>query len=74
MAHAILIVDDDMAIKESVEEYLTLMAYEVQSAENAIEAVDILKTFQPDVVFTDIMMQGMDGLELTRIDKGTVQY
>ncbi|WP_020586326.1 GGDEF domain-containing response regulator [Desulfobacter curvatus] len=67
MAHAILIVDDDIAIKESVEEFLTLMAYEVKSAGNAFQAVDILKTFQPDIVVTDIMMQGMDGLELTRL-------
>ena len=70
MAHAILIVDDDIAIKESVEEFLTLMAYEVKSAENAFQAINILKTFQPDIVLTDIMMQGMDGLELTRRIRG----
>ncbi|MGD9823278.1 diguanylate cyclase [Desulfobacter sp.] len=67
MAHAILIVDDDIAIKESVEEFLTLMTYEVKSAENAFQAIEVLKTFQPDIVLTDIMMQGMDGLELTRL-------
>ncbi|WP_321493060.1 diguanylate cyclase [uncultured Desulfobacter sp.] len=67
MAHAILIVDDDIAVKESVEEFLTLMTYEVKSAENAFQAIEILKTFQPDIVLTDIMMQGMDGLELTRL-------
>lgn len=67
MAHAVLIVDDDIAIKESVEEFLALMTYDVKSAENAFQAVDILKTFQPDIVLTDIMMQGMDGLELTRL-------
>ncbi len=69
MAHAILIVDDDIAIKESVEEYLTLMDYNVRSAENAAQALEILKVFQPDVVLTDIMMHGMDGLELTRLIK-----
>ncbi|NWH05068.1 GGDEF domain-containing response regulator [Desulfobacter latus] len=67
MAHAILIVDDDIAIKESVEEFLALMTYDVKSAENAFQAVNMLKTFQPDIVLTDIMMQGMDGLELTRL-------
>ncbi|WDP93055.1 MAG: diguanylate cyclase [Desulfobacter sp.] len=69
MAHAILIVDDDLAIKESVEEYLKLLSYNVRSAENAQEAIEILKTFEADVVLTDIMMQGMDGLELTRVIK-----
>ena len=70
MSHAILIVDDDLAIKESVEEYLTMLSYEVKSAENAKQAIEILKTFQADLVLTDIMMQGMDGLELTRLLKG----
>ncbi len=66
MAYSILIVDDDLAIKESVEEYLTLLEYNVQSAPNAEEALKVLETFNADVVLTDIMMQGMDGLELTR--------
>lgn len=69
MANSILIVDDDSAIKESVEEYLKLLSYNVKSAQNADEALEILKTFKAEVVLTDIMMQGMDGLELTRIIK-----
>ena len=69
MSHTILIVDDDLAIKESVEEYLSLMSYEVKSADNAQKAIEILKTFEAEVVITDIMMQGMDGLELTRYIK-----
>ncbi len=69
MAHAILIVDDDLAIKESVEEYLRLLSYDVKSAQNADEALEIIKTFKADIVLTDIMMQGMDGLELTRLIK-----
>ena len=66
MAYAILIVDDDTAIKDSVEEYLTLLSYRVQSASSAEEALEKLETFYADVVLTDIMMHGMDGLELTR--------
>jgi len=66
MGNSILIVDDDIAIKESVEEYLNLLSYEVKSAGNAQEAIEILNNFDADVIITDIMMQGMDGLELTR--------
>lgn len=66
MAYSILIVDDDTAIKESVEEYLNILNYNVKSALNAEEALKILDSFKADVVLTDIMMQGMDGLELTR--------
>ncbi|MBA3011538.1 MAG: diguanylate cyclase [Proteobacteria bacterium] len=66
MTYSILIVDDDVAIKESVEEYLKILSYNVKSALNAKEALTILKNFDADMVLTDIMMQGMDGLELTK--------
>ncbi|MBU0464326.1 MAG: response regulator, partial [Proteobacteria bacterium] len=66
MPYSILIVDDDIAIKDSVTEYLKAINYDVKSALNAAEALEILNSFKADVVLTDIMMQGMDGLELTR--------
>lgn len=66
MAHSVLIVDDDTAIMEAVEEYLNILNYDVKSASSADEALKILDSFKPDIVLTDIMMQGMDGLELTR--------
>jgi len=66
VTYSILIVDDDMAIKESVEKYLKLLKYEVRTALNAEEALEMLASFNVDIVLTDIMMQGMDGLELTR--------
>jgi two-component system cell cycle response regulator len=66
MTYSILIVDDDSAIKESVEEYLAILNYEIKSALSADEALEILKTFKANIVLTDIMMQGMNGLELTR--------
>ena len=43
MGHSILIVDDDSAIKESVEEYLKLLQYEVRSVLNADEALKTLR-------------------------------
>ncbi len=66
MAYSILIVDDDKAIKESVEAYLKCFNYKVKSAVNADDALKTLKSFKADIILTDIMMQGMDGLELTR--------
>jgi len=66
MGYSILIVDDDIAIKESVEEYLKILSYEVKSALNAQDALTLLETFHADMVLTDIMMKGMDGLELTK--------
>ncbi len=66
MTYSILIVDDDTAIKESVAEYLKIQKYKVKTAANAQKALEILQIFNADIVITDIMMQGMDGLDLTK--------
>lgn len=69
MAPTILIVDDDDAVKDSVKEYLTLLSYQVDAVSSAEEALSKLGARPVDLVLTDIMMQGMDGLALTRIIK-----
>ncbi len=66
MTNSILIVDDDDIIRESAKEFLIIKDYNVESASSAEEAIKKLKTFKADIVITDIMMQGMDGLELTK--------
>ncbi|MCP4021752.1 MAG: diguanylate cyclase [Desulfobacteraceae bacterium] len=66
MEYSILIVDDDVSITESVEEYLQILNYNVITAPNAEQALKILNKFKADVILTDIMMNEMDGLELTK--------
>ncbi len=66
MTISILLVDDDMAVKSATQEFLELSGIDVMAASSAEEALDLLNTFTPDIVLTDIMMQGMDGLELTQ--------
>lgn len=68
---SILIVDDDDAIKNVTEEFLEESGYITKSASSAEEALKILKGFKADIVLTDITMQGMDGLELTKMIKQT---
>jgi len=65
----ILIVDDDAAIRESMQEFLELEEFKVFSVSNAEEAIDFLKKNQADIVLTDIIMFEMDGLELTNLIK-----
>ncbi len=66
MVNSILIVDNDTAMRNSVEKYLKVHHYKVKTADNADNALKILQTFNADIVLTDIMMNGMDGLELTK--------
>lgn len=63
---AILIVDDDPMIRNAIIEYLRIIGFSVDEAANADQALNILKLKKIDVVITDIIMNGMDGLEMTR--------
>lgn len=65
----ILIVDDDMAIRDSMQEFLEMADYNAVAVASAEEAVPYLKANSVDIVITDILMAGMDGLELTDLIK-----
>lgn len=69
MKPTILIVDDDAAIRESMKEFLEMEDYDADAVSSAEEAIEYLKCSKVDIVVTDIMMLGMDGLELTNIIK-----
>ena len=59
----ILIVDDDQDIIEILRYNLCLNGYNVKSAINGKEAIKKAKLFIPDIIFLDIMMPIMDGIE-----------
>ncbi len=62
----ILIVDDDQALRELLQRYLTEQGFAV-AAVNGGEAMKIwLEEHQPDLVVMDLMLPGEDGLSLTR--------
>lgn len=61
----VLIVDDDDAIRDSMQEFVGRVGFAPFTAASAEEALDILRTSPMDVVITDIILPGQDGLELT---------
>ncbi len=65
MEDHILIVDDDNAIRESMQAFIEKSGYNSSTATSAEEALEILKTNSVEVVITDIILPGKDGLELT---------
>ena len=66
MEQHILIVDDDDAIREAMQEYIGMADFRTASAASAEEALHYLETHPDvDVAITDILMTGMNGLELT---------
>jgi putative nucleotidyltransferase with HDIG domain len=60
----ILIVDDEASIRSVAEEYFRRRGYEVRTARDGAEALDILQRGGIDCCFTDINMPGMNGLDL----------
>lgn len=66
MNETILIVDDDQAIANLIEIYLLNEGYEVVKAFSGTEALDRLKRTPARLVVLDIMMPGLDGLEVCR--------
>lgn len=65
MALHVLIVDDDLSIRDTMREYLELAGYETLVASSAEEALESITVAPVEVVITDIMLPGMDGLALT---------
>jgi diguanylate cyclase (GGDEF)-like protein len=61
----LLIVDDDAAIRNSMTEFLAAAGYITHKAPTAEAALVVLKKEEVNIVITDILMPGMDGLELT---------
>ena len=62
----LLVVDDNQDAANSLAMLLKLQGHEVRVAYSGMGAVEITKTYTPDVVFMDIGMPGMDGYEAAR--------
>lgn len=63
----ILIVDDQIEVRELVQVTLEIGDYEILSAQNGQQALEIAQAEHPDLILLDIMMPGsIDGLEVCR--------
>lgn len=62
----VLVVDDDPVVGLSFDRILTPKGYAVMSVRSGAEALERLAREEYDVVYTDIRMPGMDGLEVAR--------
>jgi two-component system OmpR family response regulator len=60
-AFRLLVVDDEPDIVELLSASLRFAGYDVASAANGKEALDLAQTFRPDLVLLDVMMPGIDG-------------
>ncbi len=62
----VLIVDDEQSLARSAKAFLSDHGYEAEVAGTGEQALDLLATLQPDVVFADVRLPGMSGLDLLK--------
>ncbi|MDD6763267.1 MAG: response regulator transcription factor [Clostridiales bacterium] len=66
MATKVLVTDDDLNIVKLIKLYLEKEDYDVLTANNGKEALEVFKNDKPDIIILDIMMPEMDGNEVCR--------
>jgi DNA-binding response OmpR family regulator len=62
----VLVVDDDLTVRDVVRRYLELAGHQVALADNGEDALAWIAVQQPDLVVLDLMLPGIDGLEVCR--------
>jgi two-component system response regulator MprA len=67
MKSRVLVVDDDPAIRSSLQLALDLEGYQVAVAADGAEALTAMREDRPDVLVLDLMMPGIDGLTVCRV-------
>ena len=63
MSRRILVVDDEQGIRAALGQLLEYEGYDVRTASNASDGIAEYQKWRPDLVFMDVKMGGMDGLE-----------
>ncbi|MFD6906376.1 MULTISPECIES: response regulator transcription factor [Streptomyces] len=67
MSHTLLLAEDDRAIRNALERALTLEGYRVTAVADGVEALAHAHRSRPDVLVLDVMMPGIDGLQVCRV-------
>jgi two-component system, response regulator, stage 0 sporulation protein F len=66
MKEKILIVDDQFGIRILLNEVFQKEGYQTYQAANGVQALDIVKKHDPDLVLLDMKIPGMDGIEILK--------
>ncbi len=66
MTPRILVVDDDPAINEMLTIVLEAEGFETESVTDGAEAVPVFRSYEPDLILLDLMLPGMNGVDICR--------
>jgi DNA-binding response OmpR family regulator len=74
MKEKILVVEDEPTLLETLVYNLEREGYQVEAVSNGIHALDRARTLKPNLMVLDIMLPGLDGLEVTRIIRQEMNF
>lgn len=66
MSNKILVIDDDPAVRGAFSLVLGEAGYDLREAENGLQGIEMAQAERPDLIFLDLRMPGMDGVETLR--------
>lgn len=69
MKKRILVIEDDLQVLRSLTKILEMEGYEVKESESAEAIIDYVKKNEFDLVLVDLVLSGMDGIEILKIVK-----
>ena len=64
-AHTILVVEDEINIQNVIRTYLESENFQVVCVDNSLDVLARAREAKPDLVILDLMLPGMDGMEVT---------
>lgn len=67
MAEKVLVVEDEPTLVETLTYNLVRQGYTVVAAMDGLSALDLARNEQPDIILLDVMLPGLDGIEVCRI-------
>ncbi|MDF1566825.1 MAG: response regulator transcription factor [Spirochaetaceae bacterium] len=62
----ILVVEDEVQLNLMIRDYLETLGWSALGAESGTEALEMFRTSEPDFILLDVMMPGLDGLDVIR--------
>jgi CheY-like chemotaxis protein len=66
MPEKVLVIDDDYDLANLTTTWIRSVGYDVQMANDGLSGLAIAESFLPDIILLDIMMPGIDGIEVSR--------
>ncbi|MFN9310733.1 response regulator [Gemmatimonas sp.] len=66
MSRRVLVIDDEPGIRQALGQLLEYEGFEVKTASGGAEGITLYDAFRPQLVFLDVKMAGLDGLEVLK--------